>query len=147
MISVFSSIAPEDVLVQYGGFARSNDAEFTGAESSVTELIINAGEEKSIEIALEQVLQFLLSFVYTKSFTTASVFCTVTLDSQPLELYVFPLHSRTLDMDTVAVEQRARNELIQKYTILQPDPDTITNCFCTGVTICVLNETNSADEF
>ncbi|CAK9194319.1 unnamed protein product [Sphagnum jensenii] len=51
---IFNSIAPEDVLVQYGGFARSNDAEFTGAESSVTELIINAGEEKSIEIALEQ---------------------------------------------------------------------------------------------
>ncbi|KAH8949580.1 hypothetical protein BDL97_10G039900 [Sphagnum fallax] len=51
---IFNSIAPEDVLVQYGGFARSNDAEFTGAESSVNELIINAGEEKSIEIALEQ---------------------------------------------------------------------------------------------
>ncbi len=104
MISVFSSIAPEDVLVQYGGFARSNDAEFTGAESSIKELTINAGEKKSIEIALEQVPHFLLSFVYTKSFTTAAVFCTVTLDSQPLEPNVFPLHSRTLDMDNVAVE-------------------------------------------
>lgn len=51
---IFNSIAPEDVLVQYGGFARSNDAEFTGAESSIKELTINAGEKKSIEIALEQ---------------------------------------------------------------------------------------------
>jgi len=147
VISVFSSIAPEDVPVQYGGFARSNDAEFTGAESSVKNLTINAGKKESIEIALEKVLHFLLSFVHTKSLTTASVFCTVTLDSRPLEPNVFPLHSRTLDMDNVAVEQHARNELIQKYTILEPDPDTITNCFCTAVTICVLKETNSADEF
>ncbi|CAM6018254.1 unnamed protein product [Sphagnum balticum] len=51
---IFNSIAPEDVPVQYGGFARSNDAEFTGAESSVKELTINAGEKKPIEIALEQ---------------------------------------------------------------------------------------------
>jgi hypothetical protein len=51
---IFNSIAPEDVPVQYGGFARSNDAEFTGAESSVEELTINAGQKKSIEIALEQ---------------------------------------------------------------------------------------------
>jgi hypothetical protein len=71
----------------------------------------------------------------------------MTLDSRPLERNVFPLHSRTLDMDNVAVEQHARNELIQKYTILQPDPDTITNCLCIAVTIYVLKETNSADEF
>jgi len=147
VISVFSSIAPKDVLVQYGGFARSNDAKFTRVESSIKELTINAGEKKLIEIALEQVLHFLLSFVYTKPFTTASVFCTVTLDNRPLEPNVFPLHSRTLDMDNVVVEQHARNELIQKYTILQPDLDTITNCFYTAVTICVLKETNSTDEF
>ncbi len=104
-------------------------------------------KKKPIEIALEQVLHFLLSFVYTKPFSTASVFCTVTLNSQPLEPNVFPLHSRTLDMDNVIVEQHARNELIQKYTILQPDLDTITNCFCITVTICVLKETNSANEF
>jgi len=81
VISVFSSIAPKDVLVQYGGFARSNDAEFTGAESFIKELTINASEKKPIEIALEQVLHFLLSFVYIKPFTTASVFCTVILDN------------------------------------------------------------------
>jgi len=52
-----------------------------------------------------------------------------------------------LDMDNVAEEQHARNELIQKYTIFQPNPDTITNCFCTAVTICVLKETNSTNEF
>jgi hypothetical protein len=50
-------------------------------------------------------------------------------------------------MDNVAIEQHARNELIQKYTILQPDPNTITNCFCIAVTISVVKETNSADEF
>jgi hypothetical protein len=50
-------------------------------------------------------------------------------------------------MDNVVVEQHARNELIQKYIIIQPDPDTITNCFYTIVIICVLKETNSADEF
>jgi hypothetical protein len=50
-------------------------------------------------------------------------------------------------MDNVAVKQHARNELIQKYTILQLDPDNITNCLYTAVTICVLKETNSADEF
>ncbi|KAH9566706.1 hypothetical protein CY35_04G142800, partial [Sphagnum magellanicum] len=51
---IFNSIAPKDVLVQYGGFARSNDAKFTRAESSIKELTINAGEKKLIEIALEQ---------------------------------------------------------------------------------------------
>ncbi len=135
------------MLVQYGGFARSSDAEFTGAQSYVKELTINVGEKKPIEIALEQVLHFFLSFVYTKPFTIALVFCTMTLDSRPLEPNVFPLHSRTLDMDNVVVEQHARNELIQKYTILQPDLDTITNCFYTTITICVLKETNSTDEF
>jgi len=104
-------------------------------------------KKKPIEIALEQVLHFLLSFVYIKPFTTTSVFCTITLDSRPLERNVFPLHSKTLDMDNAVVEQHARNELIQKYTILQPDLDTITNCFYTAVTICVLKETNSTDEF
>ncbi len=62
MIFLFNSIAPQSVLVQYGGFAGSNDAEFTGAESSVKESTINAGEKKPIEIALEQVLHFPLSF-------------------------------------------------------------------------------------
>ncbi len=99
MISVFSSIALKDVLVQYGRFARSNDAEFIGAEYSIKELTINVGEKKPIEITLEQVLHFLLSFVYTKPFTTASIFCIKTLDSRPLEPNVFPLHSRTFDMD------------------------------------------------
>jgi hypothetical protein len=86
-------------------------------------------------------------FVYKKPYSTASIFCTVTLDSRPLEPNVFPLHSRTLDTDNDAVEQHARKELIQKYIILQPDPDTITNCFCTVVTICVLKEINFTDEF
>jgi len=53
VISDFSSIAPKDVLIQYGGFARSNDAGFTGAKSSVKELTINASKKKPIEIALE----------------------------------------------------------------------------------------------
>ncbi len=92
-------------------------------------------------------LHFLLSFVYTKPFTIASVFYTMTLDSRPLEPNVFPLHSRTLDMDNVAVERHAKNELIHKYTILQHDPNTITNCLCTMVTICVLKEINYVDEF
>lgn len=54
------SIAPENVPVQYGGFAQPNDTAFAGVKYSVEQLSIKAGEKESIEIALEQVLLQLL---------------------------------------------------------------------------------------
>ncbi|CAK9206810.1 unnamed protein product [Sphagnum troendelagicum] len=51
---IFKSIAPENVPVQYGGFAQPNDTAFAGVKYSVEQLSIKAGEKESIEIALEQ---------------------------------------------------------------------------------------------
>ncbi|CAM6017225.1 unnamed protein product [Sphagnum balticum] len=51
---IFKSIAPENVPVQYGGFAQPNDTAFAGVKYSVEQLSIKAGEKESIEIVLEQ---------------------------------------------------------------------------------------------
>jgi hypothetical protein len=51
---IFKSIAPENVPVQYGGFAQPNDTAFAGVKYLVEQLSIKAGEKESIEIALEQ---------------------------------------------------------------------------------------------
>ncbi|GLU17501.1 hypothetical protein SLE2022_338650 [Rubroshorea leprosula] len=48
-------IPAEEVPVQYGGFKRENDFEFTGEDGAVSELTIKAGSTETIEIPADEV--------------------------------------------------------------------------------------------
>ncbi|GKV03920.1 hypothetical protein SLEP1_g16153 [Rubroshorea leprosula] len=48
-------IPAEEVPVQYGGFKRENDFEFTGEDCAVSELTIKAGSTETIEIPADEV--------------------------------------------------------------------------------------------
>ncbi|KAH7279854.1 hypothetical protein KP509_37G040600 [Ceratopteris richardii] len=53
--TLFKYITPDQVPVQYGGLSRLNDVEFAGIEAPVTQIILKAGEKRSIELPVEKV--------------------------------------------------------------------------------------------
>jgi len=46
----------EEIPVQYGGFKRENDAEFSSQDGAVSELILKAGSTATVEIPALEVL-------------------------------------------------------------------------------------------
>jgi ABC-type uncharacterized transport system ATPase subunit len=49
-------VQAEEIPVQYGGFKRENDFEFSSEDGEVSELVIKAGSTETIEIPAAEVL-------------------------------------------------------------------------------------------
>lgn len=53
--TLFKYISAEEVPIQYGGFKRENDLEFSTEDSSVSELVIKSGSTETIEIPANEI--------------------------------------------------------------------------------------------
>ncbi|KAH7290152.1 hypothetical protein KP509_30G034100 [Ceratopteris richardii] len=53
--TLFKYISPENVPLKYGGFSRPSDTEFEHVKAPVHEVMVKAGEKKTIELPVEEI--------------------------------------------------------------------------------------------
>lgn len=66
MVSLFDRyIAPEDIPIQYGGFKREDDKEFSDLNGKVTEVTLRAGCTETLEFYIAKVIGFFFASYVT----------------------------------------------------------------------------------
>lgn len=66
VVSLFERyIAPEDLPIQYGGFKREDDKEFSDLNGKVTEVTLRAGCTETLEFYITKVIGFFFSSYFT----------------------------------------------------------------------------------